>query len=372
MASPNCESPHFQRIQQRSSYTDVYKNAPITPLRTRMSTQRPGGQRWEGPDGWGARHLCDAAPFTLWDAKGRKFRFPSGEEMSWIEGRFGTGRISSNGWLLCIETNCPPKPVALTLGNMPVIFVRCGEMFDQPLPKSGYSNPRVPDPCPTVRWPNMTHPIKNQIVAVLTAIAPLANVRSAIFLPFWTIFELETDGRSYERLSLPGVVAGRTALYHHEDKPFLDQGKSITHPYQGSAAGTAVQENSNHFRTSFLTPECQFECGFGSRGTPNEFIEPETPTGHQPRSGSWSEVGGMRSGLFSMMSIGIQAVRPVRRPSHPEIEFVNWHIRMVNFLPELVNNDISDGVCGAPIIDVDTGRVCGFFHLSNGITRSLL
>ncbi|KAK9848639.1 hypothetical protein MYU51_015661 [Penicillium brevicompactum] len=136
----------------------------------------------------------------------------------------------------------------------------------------------------------MTHPTKNQIVAVLTAIAPLANVRSAIFLPFWTIFELETDGRSYERLSLPGVVAGRTALHHHEHKPFLDQGKSITHPYQGSAAGTAVQENSNHFRTSFLTPECQFECGFGSRGTPNEFIEPETPTGHQPRPGSWSEV----------------------------------------------------------------------------------
>ena len=80
----------------------------------------------------------------------------------------------------------------------------------------------------------------------------------------------------------------------------------------------------------------------------------------------------MSSGLFSMMSVGIQAVGPVRTPGHSRIESVNWQIRMVNFLPELVDNHISDGVCGAPIVDVDTGRVCGFFHLRNGITRSLL
>ncbi|KAJ5321860.1 uncharacterized protein MYU51_015659 [Penicillium brevicompactum] len=90
MASPNRESPHFQRIQQSSPYNDVYINALITPPRTCMSTQHPEGQRWEGPGGWGARHLNDAAPFTLWDAEERKFRFPSGEEMTWIEGRFGS------------------------------------------------------------------------------------------------------------------------------------------------------------------------------------------------------------------------------------------------------------------------------------------
>jgi hypothetical protein len=241
MASPIRLSPHVQRIQQRSPYNDIYTNAPITPLRARqnmrylrymVSHSHPELKRWENPGGWGARHLNDVAPFTLWDEENRKFRHPSREDWTWIRRKFGEGSVHISGWLICIETARPPRPIPLTLGTMPVIFVRPGEMFKEPIPTSGYSNPRVLDPCPTLQWPKMTNPNKSQTVAVLKAIAPLARVRAAHFLPAWTVFELETgDGRSYEKRSLPGVVAGRTALYHHEDIPFSNTLTSLIRPY---------------------------------------------------------------------------------------------------------------------------------------------
>jgi hypothetical protein len=32
-----------------------------------------------------------------------------------------------------------------------------------------------------------------------------------------------------------------------------------------------------------------------------------------------------------------------------------------------VNNTICEGMCGAPIVQCETGGVGGFFHLSNGL-----
>lgn len=253
-----------------------------------------------------------------------------------------------NGWLICIETVSPPQPIQLTLGAMPIIFVPPGEMFQQPLPASGYSNPRVPDPCPTLRWQNKTHPTKSQKVAVLRAIAPLAHVRAALFLPHWTIFELETgDGRSYERISLPGVVAGRTALYHHEELPLLGP---IRDPSQEPAASTTLHGNSDCLRRSVLTPHTGLL-------ESSEIIQ-----------GAWSEVDGMSSGILSMVSIGTQMLGPDRPTGHPEIEFANWDTRSLHFMPGNVNNVTvtSDGIHGAPIVDIHTGRVSGVFQESSG------
>ncbi|CAI7614785.1 unnamed protein product [Penicillium viridicatum] len=82
---------------------------------------------------------------------------------------------------------------------------------------------------------------------------------------------------------------------------------------------------------------------------------------------SWNEVDGMSSGLFSMMNIGTQAMKPKRPAGHPELEFEESDARSVYFLFGNVNSRaISDGVCGAPIVDVDTGGVSGFSHLSDG------
>ncbi|KAJ5758226.1 uncharacterized protein N7511_006920 [Penicillium nucicola] len=173
-----------------------------TTMMTSYSNPEP--KRWSNPAGWGTRHWNDVAPFTLWDEKNRKFRHPSHEELPWIRQQFGEGEVHFSGWLMCIETARPPQPIPLTLGAMSVLFVRSGETVMDLIPRSGYSNPRVHDPCPNVRWLRMTNPTKAQTAAVLAAIAPLAHVRAALFLPFWTIFDLETgDGRSYTRLSLP-------------------------------------------------------------------------------------------------------------------------------------------------------------------------
>ncbi|KAJ5512082.1 hypothetical protein N7463_001634 [Penicillium fimorum] len=274
IASPIRLSPHVQCIQQSSPYTNIYGNAP------------PEQKRWENPGGWGARHLNGTAPFTLWDEQKRKFRHPSRQDWTWIRNKFGEGTVHISGWLICVETASPPQPILLTLGTMPIIFVRPGEMFREPIPLSGYSNHRVSDPCPNVWWPKLTNPTKRQTMAVLTAIAPLARVRAAIFLPAWTIFELEFgDGRSYEKQSLPGVVAGRTALYHHGDKPFT----SLTRPHfidlsQVSAAGAAPQDDSNYLRRSVLTPGCRIESGFGLPGTPTEFKNAATACGIRIRN----------------------------------------------------------------------------------------
>lgn len=318
-----------------------------------VSHSQPEIQRWQNPGGWGARHVNDTAPFTLWDEQTRRFRPPSKQEMSWIIAKFGNGNMHFSGWLTCIETASPPRPIPLTLGTMPVMFSRPGEMFEQPLPLSGYSNPRVPDPCSTLRWPDKTHPTKRQKVAVLRAIAPLAHVRAALFLPHWTIFELETgDGRSYERFSLPGVVAGRTALYHHEDLPFLSPTRSPTHsnlldPSQVLAASTTLQDNPDCIRHAVLTP-------------PTRLLESS-----EIIQGAWSEVDGTSSGL-SMMSIGTQMLAPACPIGHPEIEFANWDTRSVHFMFGNVDNVLLDGIYGAPIVDIHTGGVSGFFQQSSG------
>ncbi|CAG8122893.1 unnamed protein product [Penicillium salamii] len=183
----------------------------------------------ESSGGWGARHINDTAPFTLWDDTNRRFRWPSTEEWTWIQGKFGSGNVDFNGWLMCFEIDSPSKLIQFTLGTLLVIFVRPGQRFFDPILESGYSNHRIPDPFPTLRWPKMTHPTNSQMEGVFEAIALLAYMRAAIFLLVWNIFELETgDGRSYKSLSFPGVVVRRTTLYYHEDLPFLGLVRSLT------------------------------------------------------------------------------------------------------------------------------------------------
>lgn len=101
------------------------------------------------------------------------------------------------------------------------------------------------------------------------------------------------------------------------------------------------------------------------------YFQAEPPTRllemSQISQGSWSEVDGMSSGLFSMMNIGTQTMQPKRPAGHRGIKFEEWDTRSVDFFFGNVNRAISDGVCGAPIVDVESGGVSGFFHLSDGV-----
>ncbi|CAG8139262.1 unnamed protein product [Penicillium salamii] len=459
MPSPIRLSPQIANLQQNSPYLDIYTNAPISPLRTRQNTEHTGlvgshshpePKRWENPGAWGARHINDSAPFTLWDEANRKYRLPTREENAWIRRQFGNGDWKHNGWLMRIETASPPQPIPFTLGAMPVLFVPPGAPLQEPMPSGPWPNPRLPDPCPGVRWPRMVNPTKSQRIAILEAISQLANVRAAIFLPFWTIFELETgDGRTYPRLSLPGTVGGRTALYHHHDLPFFKTMRSLTRPRiiqpsEASSLSPAVHDTANYLRRSTLTPGCRVESGFevpspGSQPanaattcgvkirniageerltvahhgvlSSNDVYHPqvnggdligqvvdtrpeldvalveltpaasfsftnvcyfqaETPTRLLESAsivlGSWCEIDGMSSGLFSMMNSGVYDKRPPRPVGHPEIPFSEWQTNSVNTVFGNIEGSISDGVCGAPMVDVDSGGVAGFFHLFNG------
>lgn len=101
------------------------------------------------------------------------------------------------------------------------------------------------------------------------------------------------------------------------------------------------------------------------------YFQAEPPTRllevSQVSQGSWSEVDGMSSGLFSMMNIGTQIMQAKRPAGDPELEFEEWDTRSVHFLFGNVNKVISDGVCGAPIVDIASGGVSGFFHPSDGV-----
>lgn len=170
----------------------------------------------------------------------------------------------------------------------------------------------------------MTDPTRSQTVAVLEAISKLANVVAVNFFPTWVIFELETsDQRTYQPASLPGVVAGRTALYHHEDTPLLPPLRS-------------------------LTPACLLK-------------------GIQPSSGSWIEIDGASFGLFSLMKEASRTERPQCLYGNPRNPFTQWHTGNIHRVFGNGNNPTSDSVCGAPIVDVDCGGVAGFFTLSNGV-----
>lgn len=301
-------SPQVQRIQASSPYIDIYTNAPASPLRSRPSEQHaaltlphahPGPKRWENPGGWGARHMNDKAPFNLWDAQKRQYRLLKRDELQWIGNKFGHGEITTSGWFMCIETANPPQPVPLTIGCMPVMFSGIGEMECEPIPKSPYSNPRIPDPCPAIHWPAMTFPTIEQNINLLTALQPIANVRAIFYMPNWTIVELEYgDSRVYEPKSLPGTVGRRAALYHHAEAPFYNSMKSMTRarcvdPAQHSTAGIGPmpQDDQNYFKqSSHLSPGCRLECGYGITGSQNEGVNAATSAGVKLRHFDGREV----------------------------------------------------------------------------------
>jgi hypothetical protein len=76
------------------------------------------------------------------------------------------------------------------------------------------------------------------------------------------------------------------------------------------------------------------------------------------KQGSWAEVDGMSSGLLSLYAFARRYEKPTRPPGHQSYTLrAIWGV---------VNGPITDGVCGAPIVNCDDGAVTGFFHLYDG------
>ncbi|KAF7712048.1 Uncharacterized protein PECH_005270 [Penicillium ucsense] len=449
-------SPQVQQIQAMSPYIDILTNAPLTffrepPTEVQCSShpqhENPVPTRWKDAGSWGARHLHDNAPFTLWVEEARTFRSPTKEETQWVLQTFEAQHMGMSGWYMWIETSNPPKPIPLTVGCTPVMFVDVRPTI--PIPKSPYPNPRLQDPCPGVYWPKMSFPTREQNAKVLTSLVAFANVRAIIYLPCWTIVELYSgDGRVYEPRSLPGRVAGRTTLYHHTGKPFYCDIQSRTRarlldPAQ-HVSSPMPQDNSNYLRGQKLTPGCRVESGYGPIDSPFQFATAATTLGVKLRNvrgqervtvahhsflhsgevwhpktnddlvgtvvdtrpeldvalvhftsaasarftnscyfqaeptrslkpgdtiqaGSWSEVDGMSSGLVSLLTVGKYFRRPQRPPGWAEIPFEYWRPDSVHTVFGAINPVIAEEISGAPIVEVESRAVTGFFHLFNGL-----
>ncbi len=179
---------------------------------------------------------------------------------------------------LYIETESPPEPVTLTVGCMPVLFVPTKEPPEITYPNAAhYANPRVQDPCIEIRWPLLSNPRKHQKIAILTALGEIVNMKAINFLPSFTVVELQHDDqRIYEKNSLPGVVAGRTTLYHHSQTSFYDSMRDLKRErrldplrYLSAETGSLPQDTTNYLRepSAILTPGVRVSCGRGAPDT---------------------------------------------------------------------------------------------------------
>jgi hypothetical protein len=95
------------------------------------------------------------------------------------------------------------------------------------------------------------------MIAVISALLPLAEVRRVNFCPSSIVVELVYgDGRVYKNASLPGVVASFPTTYHHDSVPFFQSMRDHTrerlldpsHHLPGLGIGPLPQDGNNYLR----------------------------------------------------------------------------------------------------------------------------
>lgn len=208
-----------------------------------------------GPKGFGMRHFDDHAPFHLWDEARHVFRKMAMDEVSWIVKSFSTdsSRVSevlTNGPFIFVRMSgaLPPSP-PLTIGGAVARFIVDGDRgCDQLcLLTTDYANPRLPDPVPLTSVKPYTTPSAQQVEAVVNAMAQLADVEIVAFYCYSLIVQLRWNERSYSRHSLPGIVGGRSVIYHHAAEPYWPNVKFSGQPGLMKPDGdTNTQELGNY------------------------------------------------------------------------------------------------------------------------------
>lgn len=255
---PTRSSPKVQELQSAPSYVDIYTGSPLSqsPNLGLLSQGHPDPpRRWQGPRGFGARHVNDHLPFSLWSEDKQDFRSPTSQEMRYILDTFKAQRIDCHGYLIVIETLNPPKPVPLTVAGTAAVFVPPGQEQKYLYGFAPYPNPRLPDPCPHLGWKRMQTPKKSQMVDVISVCLERANVQRVNFLPEAILVELvHGDGRVYPYGSLPGMVAGLPTTYHHESEPLLTSMRDPTRERLLDPGeylpGPLPQDGTNYLRES--------------------------------------------------------------------------------------------------------------------------
>jgi hypothetical protein len=270
-------SPLVQRLQSASKYVDIYTGSPLGQVlnlgvQSQSSVQaqslsqfqsqslphaHPDPQpRWQGPRGFGARHINDHAPFSLWNEEKQDFRNATAQEARSIAETYNAKRLEFDDYLMVIETPNPPKPVPLTVACVPAIFVPPGQGRKHMMGLAPYVGPRVRDPCPHLSWGRMRTPTKSQMADVISVLMQFVSIRKVHFFPTSIVVELVYgDGRVYTNGSLPAFMAGLWISYHHDSVPFFESMKDHTRErlldpgrYLPPLIGPLPQDRTNYLR----------------------------------------------------------------------------------------------------------------------------
>ncbi|PVH89556.1 hypothetical protein DL98DRAFT_579347 [Cadophora sp. DSE1049] len=106
--------------------------------------------------------------------------------------------------------------------------------------------------------------------------------------------------------------------------------------------------------------------------TNSEYFAAEAPTyllaGDDCGDG-WYEVDGMSTGVVQMMCIGVSASLSEILPEYASVPHQSFRTdeaisNIFQGIGALGSEDLIDGMCGAPIVSVDTGGVAGFFRMA--------
>ena len=218
--------PLVQQLQSTPKYVDIYTGSPLGQVldlevqfqpsaQIQSSSQfqsqpqslphaHPDPPRWQGPRGFGARHINDHAPFSLWNEEKQDFRNATTQEARSIAETYNAERLEFHDYLMIVETSNPPKPVPLTVAGIPVIFVPPGQRLNYMIGSAPYVGPRVRDPCPHLSWGRMQTPKTSQMADVISVLMQLVSIKRVHFLPTSIIVELVYgDGRVFSNRSLP-------------------------------------------------------------------------------------------------------------------------------------------------------------------------
>ena len=276
--SPHRRATRVQILQKLSPYTDIYTNSPSRGLRESISpvsvptVPTEPEQRWIRTDAPCARHINDKAPFSLWDNDSHDFRKLTNQEGEWIVDAYKATEISFEWPILIITTDQPPRPITLTVGGVPTRFLPPASTPPASLAGTApYSNPRMPDPCPAITWPNHVNPTRHQMNELIKALQAFASIKKVYFFSYHITVELDIeDGVTYKPKSLPGKVGGKLTTYHHSNETFFNTMNShgrerVIDPANYQTAGTSAtlpNDDTDYLANSnLITPGVKVSSG---------------------------------------------------------------------------------------------------------------
>ncbi|KAF3480580.1 uncharacterized protein GIQ15_05927 [Arthroderma uncinatum] len=225
-SSPARASPDLAILRSRLPYVN-YDSSVLRPDNHAHPHQPSCSAPWRTLKPiYGSRHIYDVAEFSLWCEDTAEFKLPTPVQANWVMTYYRAKEVRFEYPVITVVTDTPPNPLTLTIAGVAARFVSDTRLNTCFSVDTAYASPRVPDPVP-VQLQKWLAPTKSESDLILASLAPLCNVKGISWYGIYCYVELHTgDGRSYERHSLPGRVAGKTTTYHHSESDFWDEMQS--------------------------------------------------------------------------------------------------------------------------------------------------